>query len=139
MVTAHECELGDGKFWADEKIIMDQQEEQRDESSEVIDELIGVIEYVKAIGEFRVTQRKEGHGLVRRLKLLVPLLEEIKDLNTTPIPEDCLACLRKLKKAFHSAKKLLKACYAGSKIYLVRIFILLINLFLLYLFIYVSD
>ncbi|KAK3038844.1 hypothetical protein RJ639_028566 [Escallonia herrerae] len=84
---------------------------------DVIQELIGVIETVKSLGEYRRTQKKESHNLVRRLKLLLPLLEEIQDLDT-PFPEAGIACLHKLKKAFYSAKKLLKASHAGSKIYL---------------------
>lgn len=99
------------------------QQQHRDQS-QVIDELIGVIEYVKAIPDFRMTQKTQSCCLVRRLKLLLPFLEEIRDLES-PLPEECCVCLRKLNKAFHSGKKLLKACSVGSKIYLVKILFLL--------------
>lgn len=99
--------------------MMDQQQQQHRNQSQVITELIGVIEYVKAIPDFRITQKAPSCCLVRRLKLLLPLLEEIRDLES-PLPEECCICLRKLHKAFRSAKKLLKACSVGSKIYLVR-------------------
>ncbi|WOH03696.1 hypothetical protein DCAR_0623095 [Daucus carota subsp. sativus] len=97
---------------------MDEKEkQQRKDQSEVINELIGIIEYVKAIPDFRITQKKQSQCLVRRLKLLLPLLEEIRDLES-PLPEECCVYLYKLKTAFRSAKKLLKACSVGSKIYL---------------------
>ncbi|XP_074358875.1 U-box domain-containing protein 15 isoform X2 [Apium graveolens] len=94
-------------------IMMDQHRDQ----SHVINELIGVIAYVKAIADFRITQKTPSCCLIRRLKLLIPLLQEIRDLDS-PLPDECFICLRKFHKAFHSARKLLKACSVGSKIYL---------------------
>ncbi|KAM0014671.1 putative adaptor protein Cbl domain superfamily [Helianthus debilis subsp. tardiflorus] len=82
------------------------------------EELIGIIEGAKSIGEFRLTQRKESQTLGRRLRLWLPLLEELRDLDAH-FPEICISCLHKLKKSFILAKKLLKTCQAGSKIYLV--------------------
>ncbi|KAM7521313.1 hypothetical protein LguiB_020275 [Lonicera macranthoides] len=84
---------------------------------DLAEELIGVIETVKSLGEYQKTHKTESHRLLRRLKLLLPLLEEIRDLNSS-CPEDCTACLLKLKKAFQTAKKLLKISHGGSKIYL---------------------
>ncbi|KAK6116171.1 hypothetical protein DH2020_008440 [Rehmannia glutinosa] len=84
----------------------------------VVEEIIAIVESVKAIGEYRKTQRKECLNLVRRLKLFLPLLEEIRTPRGTTIPDPGILYLRKLKKAFQSAKKLLKLCHGGSKIYL---------------------
>lgn len=84
----------------------------------LVEDSIAIVEYVKTIGEFRKTQRKEGTNLVRRMKLFLPLLEEIRDVENANIPLAAIACLKKLKKAFQSAKKLLKLCHYGSKIYL---------------------
>ncbi|KAG8369277.1 hypothetical protein BUALT_Bualt15G0134700 [Buddleja alternifolia] len=89
-----------------------------DNNNNVVDDIIATIESVKAIGEFRRTQRKECLNLVRRLKLFLPLLEEIRDVEWTTIPDAAIVCLKKLKRAFHSAKKFLKMCHAGSKLYL---------------------
>lgn len=114
MVTAQEHVGGEGEMLEDENVAMFSKS--RDDGEE-IEELIGIIESIKLFGEYRRTQKQESHSLVRRLKLLLPLLEEIRDLGG-PLPETGTACLRKLKKAFVSAKKLLKTCYAGSKIYL---------------------
>uniref|UniRef100_A0A5B7AI49 RING-type E3 ubiquitin transferase n=1 Tax=Davidia involucrata TaxID=16924 RepID=A0A5B7AI49_DAVIN len=87
------------------------------ERIDVIQELVAVVDSVKSFGNFRRTQKKESQNLVRRLKLLLPLLEEIGDLDM-PIPEACIDCLHNLKKAFLSAKRLLKICNDGSKLYL---------------------
>lgn len=81
-------------------------------------DLIQVIEVAGLFSGYRMTQRKECLNLVRRLKLLMPLLEEIADLDP-PLPvESPLICLVQLNKALHSVKKLLKFCTTGSKIFL---------------------
>ncbi|MBA0760272.1 hypothetical protein Gotri_023027 [Gossypium trilobum] len=88
-------------------------------SSELVREMMEVIETVGSYAGFRVTQRKECLNLVRRLKLLVPLLEEIKELDYSVSGLGmALNSLLNLKKALLGAKKLLKNCNYGSKIYL---------------------
>ncbi|KAH0990708.1 hypothetical protein GBA52_002191 [Prunus armeniaca] len=77
----------------------------------------GVIELVAQFGDYRMTQRKECYNLVRRMKLLLPLFEETRELGG-PIPERGVAWLANLKKVLLMAKKLLKTCNEGSKIYL---------------------
>ncbi|VVA25712.1 PREDICTED: U-box domain-containing [Prunus dulcis] len=77
----------------------------------------GVIELVAQFGDYRRTQRKECYNLVRRMKLLLPLFEETRELDG-PIPEGGVAWLANLKKVLLMAKKLLKTCNEGSKIYL---------------------
>lgn len=89
---------------------------------DVIGEMMEVIENVGSYVGFRRTQRKESLNLVRRLKLLVPLLEELRELGTAAVSGEALGCLARLKKALVSAKKLLKNCNYGSKIYLVCLF-----------------
>ncbi|MCD7447906.1 hypothetical protein HAX54_035837 [Datura stramonium] len=84
---------------------------------EVVRELIGVIHTVGSYEEYRRLQREECHDLFERLQLLLPLFEEIRDFEGQ-IPESGIEFLMKLKKAFSSAKKLLKTCHCGSKIYL---------------------
>lgn len=83
----------------------------------MIRELKEVIEEVGVYEDYRKTQRKECFSLVRRMKLLVPLLEEISQLGTL-IPYEATKCLRTLRKVLKCAKKLLKSCNHGSKIYL---------------------
>ncbi|XP_042507907.1 U-box domain-containing protein 15-like [Macadamia integrifolia] len=85
--------------------------------SDVIQELMDVIEYVSLFTYFRRTQRKECFNLVRRMKLLVPLLEEIYEFDE-PVTNAVIRCLYDLKRALLLAKKLLKFCHDGSKIFL---------------------
>lgn len=85
------------------------------ENAELLTEMVEVIEKMGSYVEFRMTQRKECLNLVRRLKLLVPLLEEIREL----VSDEALSCLLNLRNALFAAKKLLKNCNSGSKIYLV--------------------
>ncbi|KAK9164940.1 hypothetical protein Scep_000131 [Stephania cephalantha] len=90
----------------------------REESfSGVVRGVISVIEAIGSFGDYRRTQKKECFNLVRRIKLLLPLLEELNELDGA-IPDGALACLRNLKKAFGSAKKLLRVCHDGSKVFL---------------------
>ncbi|KAK0581102.1 hypothetical protein LWI29_010071 [Acer saccharum] len=92
----------------------------------LVGELMEVIEKVGSYGGFRRTQRKECLNMVRRLKLLVPLLEEIRELDDDDDGDNksvvlhslAFNCLSNLKKALLAAKKLLKNCNCGSKIYL---------------------
>ena len=51
------------------------------EESEVVRELMEVIESVGSYAGFRKTQRKECLNLVSRLKLLVSFSEEIRELD----------------------------------------------------------
>lgn len=84
-----------------------------------VEELMGVIERVGSYSGFRSAHRKECLSLVRRLKLLLPLLEEIRELEY--YSNQALNSLANLKRALASAKKLLKNCSCGSKIYLVSV------------------
>ncbi|KAL3597758.1 hypothetical protein D5086_009395 [Populus alba] len=87
---------------------------------DVVKEMVDVIETVGLYVGYRRTQRKECLNLVRRLKLLVPLLEEIKEIDHHKLSssEGLKTSLVNLKKALLGAKKLLKKCGCGSKIYL---------------------
>ncbi|XP_028765462.1 U-box domain-containing protein 15 [Neltuma alba] len=88
------------------------------DKSNVVEEIQRVIESVAQFGEYRKTHRKECHNLARRMKILLPLIEEIRDLGPH-IPEKGITWLKHLKDALVFAKKLLKMCSEGSKIHLV--------------------
>ncbi|KAI4336700.1 hypothetical protein L6164_015193 [Bauhinia variegata] len=83
----------------------------------LVEQVQGVIEAVAQFGDYRLTQRKECHTLVRRLKLLLPLIEEIRELDS-PIPENGMTWLCNMKDTLLITKKLLQLCSEGSKIYL---------------------
>lgn len=88
------------------------------DESDVVGQLMGLIGSLGSYSGFRKTQRKECFNLVRRLKLLIPLLEEIREIDCL-VSSKALNGLANLKKALQFAKKLLKDCNCGSKIYLV--------------------
>lgn len=94
---------------------------QEEEHLNLVHEMESTIESVAQFGDFRRTQKKECYSLVRRMKLLLPFLEEIRDLDP-PISENGITCLCNLKKVLLLAKKLLKTCNEGSKIFLVSLF-----------------
>lgn len=56
----------------------------------MVQEIVGVIESVAQFGDYRRTQKKECYGVARRMKHLLPLSEEIRDLER-PIPETGMA------------------------------------------------
>ena len=85
-----------------------------------VEEIQRVIESVAQFGEYRRTQRRECHNLVRRFKLMLPLMEELRDL-IEPVPDKGMAWLRNLRDALLCAKELLRLCSEGSKIHLVRL------------------
>ncbi|XWS20847.1 hypothetical protein CRYUN_Cryun30bG0004100 [Craigia yunnanensis] len=87
------------------------------EEIDMVEETVSMIEYVARLGDYRRTQRKECYNLVRRMKILLPFFDEIRYLGS-PITANGIVCLSKLKKALRLAKKLLKTCNEGSKIYL---------------------
>ncbi|CAL9084050.1 unnamed protein product [Musa textilis] len=91
--------------------------EREHDVDDLIREVKVIIDSVSAFGDYRRTQRKESFNLVRRMKLVTPLLEEIQELEG-PIPDAAYSRLCALLKAFTAAKKLLRCCHDGSKIYL---------------------
>lgn len=89
-------------------------------------EMVEMIEKVGTLNDFRKTQRKECVNLVRRLKLLTPLLEEIRESETDEDEDEEAFKLKfnhlvDLNIALLASKKLLKTCNSGSKIFLVSL------------------
>ncbi|KAG9129640.1 hypothetical protein Leryth_014481 [Lithospermum erythrorhizon] len=84
----------------------------------LVEKLIESVNSISSISEYRGSVKKLYCNLARRLKLLTPMFEEIRD-NKQLIPYDSLEALNLLKIALDSAKELLKFGSDGSKIYLV--------------------
>lgn len=80
--------------------------------------LIDVVGEISAFSDYRTTVKRQYTNLARRLKLLTPLFEEIRD-SKEPIPDDSIRALAELVSALESAKELLRFGSEGSKIYLV--------------------
>ncbi|XP_077246322.1 plant U-Box 15 [Tasmannia lanceolata] len=79
--------------------------------------MIYIISSVGSFVDFQRMQRKECFNLIRRMKMLLPLLEEIQEIEE-PLSVEAITCLSNLKKVLSSARKLLRNCNEGSKIYL---------------------
>ncbi|KAJ8559536.1 hypothetical protein K7X08_003594 [Anisodus acutangulus] len=80
--------------------------------------LIEIVNEISSISDFRISVKKEYCNLARRLKLLIPMFEEIRDSKEL-VPEESMKALISLKEALESTKELLKFGSEGSKIYLV--------------------
>jgi hypothetical protein len=89
-------------------------------SQSLVQSLIDVVEDIASIGDFRRIHKKECANLARRVKLLAPLFEEIRELKGA-LPEEAISCFNALEKALHSAKQVLQLCHDGSKLYVVSV------------------
>lgn len=85
-------------------------------------ELIDMVNQISSISEYRCTVKKQLCNLARRLKLLTPMFEEIRDAKDHSVPDDSLQALLSLKSAMTLAVDLLKFGSEGSKIYMVSFF-----------------
>lgn len=89
-----------------------------DEKGVLVQSLIDAVNEISTITDYRCTVKKQYCNLARRLKLLTPMFEEIKE-SKEAIPEETAKDLVSLKEALASAKELLRFGSEGSKIYLV--------------------
>ncbi|XP_044482471.1 U-box domain-containing protein 13-like [Mangifera indica] len=84
----------------------------------LVQSLIDTVNDIASISDYRSTVKKQYCNLARRLKLLTPMFEEIKE-SKEEIPEETAKAFVSLKEALDSAKELLRFGSEGSKIYLV--------------------
>lgn len=80
--------------------------------------LIDVVNEISSITDYRCAIKKQYCNLSRRLKLLIPMFEELKETKED-VPKEVIKSLISLQRALESAKELLKFGSEGSKIYLV--------------------
>ncbi|KAL3620630.1 U-box domain-containing protein 13 [Castilleja foliolosa] len=78
---------------------------------------IDTLSEISAISDYRSSVKKQYTNLARRLKLLTPMFEEIRD-SKDPLPEDSIQALTSFATSLYSAKELLRFGSEGSKIYL---------------------
>ena len=90
-------------------------------SHSLVQKILETINVITTIGDFK-THKKECNTLTRRVSLLVPLFEEIRDDHNLRLhtSKKGLRCINALEAALHTAKVLLHLCNKGSKLYLVR-------------------
>ncbi|XP_054814171.1 U-box domain-containing protein 13-like isoform X1 [Prosopis cineraria] len=79
---------------------------------------IELINEIAAISDYRSIVKKQYCNLARRLKLLTPMFEEIRD-SKEAFPEETLKALISFKGALESARQLLRFGSEASKIYMV--------------------
>ena len=60
--------------------------------------------------------------LIRRVKLILPFLEEVRESQDSSLQEASISAFYALEKALCSALRLLQFCKDGSKLYLVWLF-----------------
>lgn len=89
-----------------------------DEKGALVQGLIDIVNVISVISDYRCTVKKQYCNLARRLKLLTPMFEEIRD-SKEAVPEETLKALGSMKEALESTKDLLRLGSEGSKIYLV--------------------
>lgn len=89
-----------------------------DDKAALSRKLIDVVGEISAISDYRATVKKQYTNLARRLKLLTPMFEEIRD-SKEALPLGSAKALASLAKTLESAKELLRFGSEGSKIYLV--------------------
>lgn len=82
--------------------------------------LIGLVNDVASISDYRYAVRRQYCNLARRLKLLIPMFEEMRDMKKQALADATVTALASLKEALESTKELLRLGSEGSKIYLVR-------------------
>eukprot|EP00268_Persea_americana_P037574 TRINITY_DN3722_c0_g1_i4.p1 TRINITY_DN3722_c0_g1~~TRINITY_DN3722_c0_g1_i4.p1 ORF type:complete len:658 (+),score=156.88 TRINITY_DN3722_c0_g1_i4:218-2191(+) len=93
-------------------------EEKRGGSIDLVQELIEIVDQISTISDFRNAFRKQFCNLARRLKLLAPMLEELRE-SKEAIEEEVMRDLVALKEALVKANDLLRFGSHGSKICLV--------------------
>ncbi|KAG1337887.1 protein spotted leaf 11 [Cocos nucifera] len=84
----------------------------------VVERLMVAVEEIAAISDYQNAYRKQLGNLSRRIKLLAPMFDELKD-SRDPIPESAARTLAPFEDALASAKELLRFGSEGSKIFLV--------------------
>ncbi|PSS14269.1 U-box domain-containing protein [Actinidia chinensis var. chinensis] len=89
-----------------------------DEKRALEQKLIEIVNEISAISDFRNTVKKQYCNLARRLKLLTPMFEEIRD-SKEQVPEESFKALSSLKEALESARDVLRFGSEGSRIYMV--------------------
>lgn len=82
----------------------------------LLSQLSEIIRIISGLPECRMVSRKMYSNLIRRIKLLSPLFEELKD-SEEEFQDDIVKGLELLRIGLNSALELLKYVHEGSKIF----------------------
>lgn len=89
---------------------------EEDAKAALLSQLSAVIRDISESSECRCTSKRMYNNLVRRVKLLSPLVEELKD-SEEEIGEEEVEGFESLKIALDSARELIRSIIEGSKIF----------------------
>lgn len=79
----------------------------------LLESLIQISDEVTTIDKIPITQSKNVSIMIRRIKLLSSLFEEIQESNTQ-LPPSSILCLTELYSVIRRVKSLIQACQQGS-------------------------
>lgn len=96
----------------------ERKEEDGNGTSMLIASLLGIVTDITLVTGFHQSHKRECVNLVRRIKLMQPLFEELKE-ELSNVSQPAVNVFQTLETVLQSAKRLLQACINGSKIYLV--------------------
>lgn len=89
-----------------------------DISVDPVTRLTNLVNEISDLGEHRRIFKTECASLTRRVKLLAPLFEEVKEFKG-PLSEQAINRFEYIEQALQHARELLQSCHSDSKIYLV--------------------
>ncbi|KAH7282104.1 hypothetical protein KP509_35G012000 [Ceratopteris richardii] len=85
---------------------------------DLIARLINLVNEISDLGEHKRIFKTECSNLTRRVKLLAPLFEELKEIKRV-VTDQATLRFRQIEHALQDARNLLQSCHLESKIYLV--------------------
>lgn len=90
----------------------------KEEVGDLVERVAELVDEIAVISDFRNAYRRQFCNLSRRIRLLAPMMEEVKE-GPRPLPEASVTALRQLREALAGARELLRLGSNGSKIFLV--------------------
>ncbi|CAI5508504.1 unnamed protein product [Closterium sp. Naga37s-1] len=84
----------------------------------LVGSLLSIINEISALGDRLRSHKRSCQILIRRIKLLAPLFEEIRDVKS-PLPAAAVVAFQSMRAALSAAKTILVDCSSGSRIWMV--------------------
>ncbi|XP_074578846.1 U-box domain-containing protein 13-like [Curcuma longa] len=97
---------------------MKEDEAAMEEGRKLVERMAEAEDQIAAISDYRNAYRKRFCDLSRRMRLLAPMFEELRE-SDDPVPDRAAPSLALLQRAVDSAKELLRLGNEGSRIFLV--------------------
>eukprot|EP00250_Pteridium_aquilinum_P023123 c26241_g1_i1 orf=2-883(-) len=97
---------------------MEESLEEGGDDALLMESLLKTVNEITQITNFHGSHKRQCVNLVRRIKVMLPLFEEMKEIQSH-VPEAAVTVFKTLESVLQSAKVLLQFCHNGSKLYLV--------------------